>query len=318
MKKIHISHMTICSLFILLLSICGIIACIIRINAYQHPRPLEYFSEGNLRPGKYVSGTITSYVISPRKPKGTDIYDYFGTYIKFIEEEYIGYIIPFNEEQYIRIWMNDPESLELLNETQDGLHVNVPFVGQIEAWDASHSQISDDMLGFDHNKVITNYVIMQRNLNAEMFWIKVCLLGIMIALLLYWFNGKIEVSEAVYEDTNPQSILRYIDISAEIEIVERRISMYEKLEKEYRKDSCIGAGCVVAGVFLFAKFGSFTALVALILLTGYGIRQLWMHFINSKNRLAIYIANLFNLRTLQIKRMEDCELLANLKKQEEI
>ncbi len=188
MKKIYISRMTIISLFIFLLSICGIAACIIRINIYYHARPLAYFSEGSLKPGKYVSGTITSYVISPRKPKGTDAYDYFGNWDNYIDR-YIGYIIPFNEEQYIRIWINDQESLALLNETQDGSHVNAPFVGQIEAAD-DPSRYTDDQLGFDHNKVITNYVIVQKNLNTEILWIKVCLSGIVTSLLLYWFQGR--------------------------------------------------------------------------------------------------------------------------------
>ncbi len=316
MKKILISRMTIVSLLIFLLSICGIAVCIIRINAYHRAQPLTYFSEGSLKPGKYVSGTITSYVISPRKPKGTDVYDYFGNWYNYIDR-YIGYIIPLNEEQYIRIWINDQESLALLNETQDGLHVNVPFIGQIEVGDDA-SPYTDEQLGFNHKKVITNYVIVQKNLNTEMFWIKVCLSGIMISLLLYWFKGRIQVSEVVYEDKNSQSIPCYADISAEIVIVEKRISMYEKLVKEYRKGSCIGAVCVVIGVFLLVKFGSFSALIAAILLIGCGISKLWMHFINSKNSLAVFIANLFNLRTLQIKRMEDYKLLANLKSKEDI
>ncbi len=64
------------------------------------------------------------------------------------------------------------------------------------------------------------------------------------------------------------------------------------------------------------KFGSFPALVTTILLTGYGISRLWLHFINSKNSLAVFIAKLFSLRTLQIKRMEDYKLLADLKSKE--
>lgn len=325
MKKIHISHMTIISLFILFLSICGIAACIIRIYAYHHPRPLAYFSEDNLKPGKYVSGTITSYVVSPRRPKGSQVDSSFGNYLDiFGNREYKGYIIPFNEEQYIRIWIRikDEEALALLNESQDGLHVNVPFVGQIKA-DDNPSSWADDVLGFDHNKVITNYVIFQKDLSTEMFWIKVCLTGMIISFLFYWFKGRIVVSELVYEDKDSQSSSRYTDtpyadISYEIEIVERRIGMYGKWEKEYRKGGCIGAVCVVVGVFLFVKFGSFSALVAFILLTGYGIRSLWMYFINSTNSLAVFIANLFNLRTLQRKRMEDYKLLDNLKQKEDI
>lgn len=316
MKKIYISRMTIISLFIFLLSICGIVVCIIRMNAYHHPLPLTDFSEGNLKSGKFVSGTITSYVVSPYKPKGTDYYDYFGNYTNYVDE-YIAYIIPFNDEQYIRIWIKDQELLALLNETPDGLHVNVPFTGKIEAADVAYPY-TDDQLGFDHNKVITSYVIFQKDLNLEMFWLKVFLLGIVISLLLYYFKGKVEVSETEYEGRDSQRMPSYADISVEIAIVEKRIEMYEKLEKEYRKVGCVGVLCVVMGVFLFIKFGSFPALVMFILLTGYGIRCLWICFINSKTSLAVFIAKLFNLRTLQIKRMEDCKLLTNLKKKEDI
>ena len=316
MKKIHISRMTIISLFILMISICGIAACIIKIYAYHHARPLAYFSEDSLKPDKYVSGTITSYVVSTSWPKGPDV-DYsiysFGEFYNTITyEKFVAYIIPFNDGQYIRIWIKDQESLALLRESHDGLHVNVPFVGKIEALYVPYSY-NDDYLGFDHNKIIKDYVIFQKNLSKEKFWIKVCLLGTMISLFLYWFKGRIEVSEVVYENKKSQGIPipRYADISSEIAIAESHIRMYEKLEKDYRTWGCIGVICIVIGVFV--KFGSFSALVVCILLTGWGIKQFWTYFINSKNRLAVFIANLCNISTLQIKRMEEYKLLDNLK-----
>lgn len=55
----------------------------------------------------------------------------------------------------------DQESLALLKESQDRLHVNVPFVGQIEVEDNVFSYM-DDRLGFDYDKVITDYVIVQK------------------------------------------------------------------------------------------------------------------------------------------------------------
>lgn len=314
-KKYIFSRMTIISLFILFLSICGTAACIVKIHAYRHALPPEHFSENNLKPGKYISGTITSYVISPRKPKGSGTYDYFGVWNNFTEQ-YFGYLIPLNEEQYIRIWVKDPETLALLNETSDGFSINVPFTGRIEAWeDWSDSPYSDETLGFDHNKVITGYVIVQKNLTAEMFLIKVCLAGIMIALLLYRFKGKIEVSEAVYEDKTQksQNIPQYADISAEITIIERHLRKYEELEKEYRTWGLIGAVCIAAGVFLFVTFGSFSALVIFILLSCYGIKHLWTYFINSQNRIAVFLADLFHIKTLRIERMEEYKLLAALK-----
>lgn len=317
MKKIYISRMTIICLFLFLVSTCGLVACFLGMNAYYYARPLTDFSEDSLKSGKYVSGTIMSYVVSPRQPKGTDVKDsYFGNWGRF-DGKYLGYIIPFNEEQYIRIWIKDQESLALLRESQDGLHVNVPFVGQIEYEDVSQSDYSDDVLGFDHNKIISNYVIVQKNLSTEKFWIKACLLGILISFFLYRSKGRIEVSEVICEDKDPQNVPCYSNISDEIAIVERRIRKNEKLIKEYRIGSCIGAPCIAMGVFVFVKFGNFTSLVALILLTRYGIKKLWTYFINSKNSLSIFLANLFGLRTLQIKRMEDQKLLAELKKREE-
>lgn len=318
MKKIYISRMTIICLFLFMLSICGLVACFLGMNAYYHARPLTDFSEDSLKSGKYVSGTFTSYVVDPRWTKGDD--DLFGIWQVWLDlfgrEQYYKYIIPFNEEQYIQIWIKDQESLALLKESQDGLHVNVPFVGQIKVED-NVSSYTDDQLGFDHNKVITDYVIFQKNLSTEKFWIKACLLGILISFFLYRSKGRVEVSEVVCEDKEPQNFLCYSNISDEIAIVERRIRKNEKLIKEYRIGSCIGAPCISMGVFLFVKFGNFTSLVALILLTRYGIKKLWTYFINSKNGLAIFLANLFGLRTLQVKCVEDQELLAELKKREE-
>ncbi|MCM1567823.1 MAG: hypothetical protein NC081_00065 [Roseburia sp.] len=320
MKKIHISQMTMISLFIFFLSICGMVVCVIKTMAYHHAQPLTYFSEGSLKPGKYVSGTITSYVVNQRRPKGKNvddsIYSFGNLYNIFTNEEYIGYLIPFNEEQYIKIWIKDEESLALLREVPDGLDVNVSFIGQIEYQE--EAEYEDDVLGFDHNKVITNYVIFQKNLSSEKFWIKVCLTGIIISFFLYWFKGRIVVSEAVYEDKNPQSIPCYADTSAEIVSIERRIKMYGKIEKEYRIGGCIGAVCAVIGVSVFVKFGSFSALVTFIILTGYGLSRLWKYFINSRNPLALFIARLFNIRTLQIKCMEDYKLLNQLKMKEDI
>lgn len=194
MKTIYVPRITIVCLLIMLLCMCGLVLCITNIYAYHHPMQLSYLSGDELESGRYVSGTITSYVISPRKAKGTEYYDYFGNYTNLVDEEYIGFIIPFDKEEYIRVWINNQESLALLNETQDGLHVNAPFVGRIYNWDASQSQLTDDMLGFEHNKVITNYAIVQKDLSTEIYWVKVCLVGVIMSLLLYGFKGKIEVS----------------------------------------------------------------------------------------------------------------------------
>lgn len=318
MKKIYISRMTIICLFLCLFSICGLVACFIGMNAYYHARPVTDLSEDSLKSGKYVSGTIMSYVVDYRWTKDDD--DLFGIWQVWLDlfgrEKYYKYIIPFNEEQYIQIWIQDQKSLALLKESQDGLHVNVSFVGQIKV-EENVSSYTDEQLGFDHNKVIKDYVIFQKTLSTEKFWIKACLLGILISIFLYRSKGRVEVSEVVCEDKDPQNVPCYSNISDEIAIVERRIRKNEKLIKEYRTGSCIGAVCVVIGVFLFVKFGNFTSLVSMILLTSYGIRKLWTYFINSKNGLSIFLANLFGLRTLQVKRVEDQQLLAELKKREE-
>lgn len=310
--------MTIICLCFFLLSTCGLVACFIGMNAYYHARPLTDFSEDSLKSGKYVSGTIMSYVVDYRWTKDDD--DLFGIWQVWLDlfgrEKYYKYIIPFNEEQYIQIWIQDQKSLALLKESQDGLHVNVSFVGQIKV-EENVSSYTDEQLGFDHNKVITDYVIVQKTLSTEKFWIKACLLGILISIFLYRSKGRVEMSEVVCEDKEPQHVPCYSNISDEIAIVERRIRKNEKLIKEYRTGSCIGAVCVVIGVFLFIKFGNFTSLVSMILLTSYGIRKLWTYFINSKNGLSIFLANLFGLRTLQVKRVEDQQLLAELKKREE-
>lgn len=320
MKKIYISRMTIVCLFLFLVSTCGLVACFLGMNAYYHARPLTDPTEDSLKPGKYVSGTITSYVVGPGSTKGKGDDDLFGIWAVWLDlfgrEQYYKYIIPFNEEQYIQIWIKDQESLAHLKESKDGLHVNVPFVGQIKVED-NVSSYTDDQLGFDHNKVITGYVIFQKNLSTEKFWIKACLLGILIAFFLYRSKGRVEVSEVICEDKDPQNVPCYSNISDEIAIVERRIRKNENLIKEYRIGSCFGAPCVVLGVFLFVKFGNFTSLVALILLTRYGIKKLWTYFINSKNGLSIFLAELFGLKTLQVNRMEDQKLLAELKKKEE-
>ncbi|MCM1101114.1 MAG: hypothetical protein NC398_06990 [Acetatifactor muris] len=320
MKKVHISPMTILSLFIFCLCICGIVVCIVKTNAYHHAQPLSDLAEDSLKPNKYVSGTITSYVVSPLDKRTTaDGDSYFGNLLDIWgRPEYRGYLIPFNEEQYIKIWMKDEESLALLRETPDGSCVNVPFTGRMEKVEIP-SGYTDEQLGFDHNKVITEYVIFQKNLSSEMFWIKICLVGILISLPLYWFKGRIEVSETVYEDRIAQSQISpsvpgYSDISDEIVIVERRIKMHEKRAKEYRTWGCIGAVCVIVGVFVFVRFGSFPALVTLFLLAGYGLSQLQKWFINSGNGLAVFLAHLFNLSTLWAKQKEDHALLADLRK----
>ncbi|MCM1326348.1 MAG: hypothetical protein NC094_04105 [Bacteroidales bacterium] len=320
MKKVHISHTTIICLFIFFLNICGMMACIVGIYAYYHPQPISSFSEGSLKPGKYVSGTITSYVVSPLDKRTTREGDsYFGNRLDIWGRmEYIGYLIPFNEEQYIRIWIKDEKSLALLWKTPDGFHVNVPFTGRIERNDIP-ADYTDEMLGFDHNKVITDYVIFQRNLNTEMFWLKVCLTGMVISFLFYWFKGRVEMSQGVYGDKDsPRSSCYmdtpYVDISYEIVLVERRISLCEELKKEYRIGGCIGAVCLIIGVPLFVKLASFATLVISLFLIGYGTRKLWRYFINSQNSLAVFLARSFNLKTLQIEYMENCKLLDELNK----
>lgn len=322
MRRIEVPRMAIVSLFIAFLSICGLVMCAIKINSYHHPIPLTYFSEDNLKSGKYVNGTITSYVISPNIPKGAEA-GYFGEWHD-INGVYIGFIIPFNEEQYIHIWIDDPESIELLNQTQDGRNIDVPFVGKITACDSPVSY-TDEQLGFDHNKLITEYEIVQKNLAMEKFWLKTCFVALIVAFLLYCSSGKIQVSQMEYENKNMKStsqrILHHYNLSAEIIVAEKNIDKYDKLEKEYRKWGFIGLACVVVGTVIFVKnvkFISFFTLVSCLLLIGYGIRRLWIYFINSKNSFAVYIAGIFNLSTLQIKREEAYRLLTTLKNSEEI
>lgn len=267
--------MTVICLCIFLLSTGGIIACLISTNAHHHARPLAALSEEDLKPGKYVSGTITAYVVSPHQSKDKGDVELFGTWGVWnrFDGEYFRYIIPFHEDQYVYIWIKDQESLALLKESSDGLHVNVPFVGRISAEEAP-PQYTDEQLGFDHNKVVTNPVIVQKTLHAEAFWMKACLLGILIFFLLYRWKGRIEVSEAVREDKAPQVIARYADVSAEMASVERRLGTYDKLEKEYRRGGLVGAACVGMGGFAFVRFGNFTALMMLILSMWYGDRNL--------------------------------------------
>jgi len=230
-KEIFVPRIAIVCLLIILLCAGGIVICITEIYAYYHPIALENITRADLKSGRYVSGTITSYVISPRKAKSGDNYDYFGNYDNLIDEEFVGFIIPIYEERYIRVWINNQESLEFLNETRDGFQVNVPFIGQICDEDASQFQLTDEMLGFDHNKVIIDYAIVQENLNREMYWLKVCFGGIMLSIFLYCFMGKIEVSTVDYEYRNSQRISNYEDVPDKIIAAERRINVYQELEK---------------------------------------------------------------------------------------
>lgn len=99
------------------------------------------------------------------------------------------------------------------------------------------------------------------------------------------------MSEVVYEDKDTQRSSHYmdtpyVDISYEIVLVERRISLCEELKK-------------------------------VLFLIGYGTRKLWRYFINSQNSLAVFLARLCKLKTLQIEYMENCKLLDELNKRKE-
>ena len=120
-----------------------------------------------------------------------------------------------------------------------------------------------------------------------------------------------------FENKNPQVVPHYYDLSAEINVIEKRITMYEKMEKEYMRWGCVGLVCVAVGGIILVKVVTFSAMLVSFALICYGVRQLWSWFTHSKNKLAVYLAGIFHINTLQSKRKEAYELLDALRKTQE-
>lgn len=314
MKNIHITTSAMISILIGVISLLVMLVNGLEIFFYDHPLDLAYLSKDNLKRNRYVNGTITDCVTVPVLGNQRDISGRSGTFV-IRKEVYYYYTVPISGDQYIRVWIKDKESLKEMERIAQGEAAEVSFVGKIQAGEPLNTAWYDWNPEFDQSKIVVDYVIWQKTIDAEKLFCQAGFWGIVLAILIYHFFGEIQIIELPSEsEENWKFVHNYKDY--ELDNARRRLKVYMEKEIEYRKDAITGTICIIIGlpivinnVFLINFFGS--------ILIIYGVITWWTFFINSKNIVARKISRLFSIKTLQDKRAIEESKIEKLEQERE-
>lgn len=191
MKNIHIPTSACASILIGVISLLMILVNGFKLFSYYPPLDLASLSEQNIRMNQYVEGTITDcvtvHVFNNRRASGTS-----GGFIKG-GKDYYYYTIPISDDQYIRVLINDKESIKEMEHIVNGDAAEVSFTGQIAIGEPLNTVWYNWDPEFDQGKVVVDYTIWQKALGAEKNFCRAGLVGILIAALIYYLGGGIQI-----------------------------------------------------------------------------------------------------------------------------
>ena len=306
-KKIDIPISALVSILVGVISLWVFLANGFKIISYFHPLDLAYLSEQNIKIDRYVKGTISDCVTVPLFNNQNTLSGSSGMLVEIVGRDYESYTVPIFGDQYIRVWINNEESLKGMESIVHGDKAEVSFVGQIKKGGPLNTEWYNWNPELDQSKIVADYVIWQKTLDVEKNFCIAGFYGMVIAVLIYYFCGRIQIIE-VQPETKKRSKVGY-DKENQLVISRKRLEMYEELERIYRKKRNIGTICIIIG-FIIAFILELYELKAIgLLLMLYGSKKWWNFFINSKNRCAIEVARIFSMKTLQTKRaVEECKI----------
>lgn len=301
-KKINIAVSALVSIGIGAISLWLFLSNGWKLIFYSQPLDLANLSEENIKTNRYVKGTISDCVTVPIEGRN-DVRDGCSGVRIGVGKDYECYTIPIPEGRYIRVWLYEKESLKGMERILNGDSAEIPFAGLLVK---SAMPLNTEWYGrnpkFEQDRVVTEFVLMQKTTDAEknLFFVGLC--GMATAALLFFSYGGIHIVEVPPEKKKEADILGY-NKENEISIARKRLERYAEQERAYRKMSVIGTGCVIGGLFLVLAIPAL-ALMGLVFMI-YGVKKWWDRFINSENRHAMNIAKLFSLKTLQTKKAEE-------------
>lgn len=300
MKNIHIPTSAWVSILIGVISLLVVIVNGFMIFSYYPPLDLANLSEQNIRKNQYVEGTITDCVTVPVFNKQRNISGSSGGWVKGAEV-YDYYTVPISGDQYIRILINDEETIKGMERIVHGDAAEVSFVGQIQVGEPLDTVWYNWDPEFDQSKIVVEYVIWQKELGVEENFCRAGFWGIVLAVLIYYFGGGIQMIEVPLEMPKYGKVAHNYNLENELAIARRRLEMYRKQEKAYRKKTTIGTVCIIIGLLIIVLNAFLIKPIGLLFII-YGVKKWWNFFINSRNRYALKISSFFSIKTLQTKR----------------
>ena len=300
MKNIHIPTSAWVSILIGVISLLVVIVNGFMIFSYYPPLDLANLSEQNIKMNQYVEGTITDCVTVPVFNSQRALRGNSGTFIKG-GEIYQYYTIPISGDQYIRILINDEETIKGMERIVHGDAAEVSFVGQIQVGGPLYTEWYNWDPEFDQSKIVVEYVIWQKELGAEENFCRVGFWGIVLAVLIYYFGGGIQMIEVPLEMPKYDKVAHHYDLENELAVARRRLEMYREQERAYRKKTTTGTVCIIIGLLIIVLNVFFIRPIGFLSIF-YGVKKWWNFFINSRNRYALKISSFFSIKTLQTKR----------------
>lgn len=192
-KKIDIPISGLVSILIGLVSLWVFLANGVKYMSYLHPLDLACLSEQNIKTDQYVKGTISDCVTVPIENRqdiasGSDA-EWIG-----MGRTYKSYTVPAFDDCYVRVWIYDIESQKGMESIANGETAEVSFVGQVKKGGlALNADWYNRNPEFDQSKVVTDYAVWQTTAETEKNLCIGGLLGMMIAVLIYFSYGRIRI-----------------------------------------------------------------------------------------------------------------------------
>ncbi len=311
MRSVDIPRKALISIFVGIVCLWVFVANVIKLVSFYHPLDMDELSEQNMKVGRYVQGTISECVVVPVFHRQDMLSGWDSEFLGAGGRRYYSYTVPISEGQFVRVWLYDKESVDMLERFVCGDTVEFSFSGIIQ----EGGPISTEWYGwdpdFDQSKVVAEYEIWQKSMEAETNLCFMGVLGMILAAWAYYSCDGIRILE-VSKKPDPHVKFKYnYNKENELIIAKKRLEKYKEWEKEYRKNKKVGTVCGIAG-FLMMLWTNFKWIGLLLMI--YGIKKWWDFFINSENKYAVKVAKLFSIKTLQTKRAEEemkIEILEN-------
>lgn len=193
MKSIYIPKSALISILIGIVSLWVLFINALEIVSYYRPLDLEYLSEQNIEAGRYVQGMISECVTVPLFNRQDMLSGNDGEFLGAWGRTYKSYTIPISGEHYIRVWLYDAESIDGMEGIVQGGTLEVSFKGKIQKGKNINAEWYNKDPDFDQSKVVDDYVIWQKTIDMEKNLCYAGLLGMVIAALIYYFSGGIEI-----------------------------------------------------------------------------------------------------------------------------
>lgn len=305
------------SVIALIYLITGTIGMFYQKNAVEPDK----ITRGDCITGKYVSGTVSSYLVK----KVIDIHSGLEVYSGIYDEQYIGgrkyniYTIPGRDDLYIRIAVYNKDTIAKLEAFSQGKGEGFHFDGKMKKAGYTNGGWYKDVEAVGENsadRIIQDIIIVEINPHNNILLLIAGFILLIIAASFFTHMGGMKevVSERAIsktaddEDIDAAFILEYSK-QKELNLIEEKRKLeglYEKLKemKTHCMYACVGAAF---GIIIIINSHYADSWIFGIALTGFSISIIAKYYLNSGNKYADRIMIIFDRESVaeQIIKKQD-------------